>query len=209
MSRSELTAAVAAGCELAAELADADIALVAAGEMGIANTTAASALTAALLAVEPSTVCGRGTGIDDETRSRKVAVIERALHVNAVSATRPVSALAAVGGLEIAFLVGLIVGAAARRMLVVLDGFVAGSAALVAQVLQPRVVDYLVAAHLSTEPGHRLILERLGLVPLLDWNLRLGEGSGAVLVLPLLRQAAAVLREMATFEEAGVSRERA
>jgi nicotinate-nucleotide--dimethylbenzimidazole phosphoribosyltransferase len=207
MSSAEVTAALTAGSELAVELAGDDVALLAVGELGIANTTAASALTAGLLSVEPRVVCGRGTGIDDEAHARKVAVVERALAVNATDATRPLAMLGAVGGLEIAFLVGLIVGAASERMLVVLDGFVVGAAALVAYRLEPRVVDYLVAAHVSSEPGHRLILGTLGLVPLLDWQLRLGEASGAVLVLPLVRQAAVVLTEMATFEGAGVSRE--
>jgi nicotinate-nucleotide--dimethylbenzimidazole phosphoribosyltransferase len=207
MSMSEVNAAITAGLDLAAELAGTGVDLVAAGEMGIANTTAASAVTAGLLSVEPEVVCGRGTGIDDKARARKVAVVERALAVNGIDARRPLAVLAAVGGLEIAFLVGLMVGGAAERMVVVLDGFVVGAAALVAQRLKPRVVDHLVASHLSPEPGHRLILESLELVPLLEWQLRLGEASGAVLVLPLLRQAVRVLVEMATFEGAGVSRE--
>jgi nicotinate-nucleotide--dimethylbenzimidazole phosphoribosyltransferase len=207
MSSEQVAVAVMAGSDLAGELGAAGVGLLAAGEMGIANTTAASALTAALLSVEPRVVCGRGTGIDAETCARKVAVVERALAVNATDPMRPFATLAAVGGLEIAFLAGLIIGAAAERMLIVLDGFVVGAAALVAHRLEPLVGDYLVAAHRSPEPGHQHILGALGLVPLLDWRLRLGEASGAVLVLPLVRQAAAVLSEMATFEDACVSRE--
>lgn len=205
MTLDEARTAIAAGCDLAAELAKSGVAIVAVGEMGIANTTAASALTAALLDVEPRAVLGRGTGVDNAALARKLDAIQRALAANDVSAAAPFTALAAVGGIEIAFLVGVIVGAAAARMVVVLDGFVVGSAALAAYLLEPQVVDYCVAAHISPEPGHRLILDRLSLTPLIDWDLRLGEGTGAVSVLPLLRQAAAVLCEMATFEGAGVS----
>lgn len=205
MTPPEMLAAVEAGITMASQLASEGVAVLALGEMGIGNSTAASALCAALLRVPPETVCGPGTGLDAAGVSHKAHVVERALQVNAVDIGEPLGALAAVGGLEIAFLTGAILGAARKRQAVVLDGFIVGAAALVASRLAPRSVEYMVAAHLSTEPGHRLILEELGLTPLLNFRLRLGEGSGAALVLPILNAAAALLVEMATFESAGVS----
>ena len=189
---------------LAGELA-ADTDVVALGEMGIGNTTSASALVAALLGLEPRLVCGRGTGLDDEGVARKVAVVERALRANAVDTSDPTGTLAALGGFELAFLCGLAVGAAANRIVVLLDGFITAAAALVAARLAPETVGAMIAAHVSTEPGHRLALDELGLEPLLDLRLRLGEGSGAVLALPLLNASTAILADMATFEAAGVT----
>ena len=202
LTRSEAEAAIAAGTALAAEL-DADVVVLA--ELGIGNTTAASALAAAFLGVEPRAVCGRGTGLDDAGLARKVAAVERALGVNQPDPADPVGVLAAVGGLEIAFLTGVSLGAASSRRVVLLDGFITGVAALAAARLAPAAVDVMVAAHLSPEPGHRLVLDELGLEPLLDLGLRLGEGTGALLAVPLLRAAVAVLGEMATFAEAGVT----
>jgi nicotinate-nucleotide--dimethylbenzimidazole phosphoribosyltransferase len=190
------------GRSLAAEL---DAEVVALGEMGIGNSTSAAALSAALLEVEPRLVCGRGTGLDDEGLARKVAVVERALHANRVDASDPLGTLAALGGFELAFLCGLTLGAAANRMVVLLDGFITAAAALTAERLDPSARNAMIAAHVSTEPGHRVVLEQLGLEPLLDLRLRLGEGSGAVLALPLLNAAMAVLADMATFESAGVT----
>jgi nicotinate-nucleotide--dimethylbenzimidazole phosphoribosyltransferase len=196
------------GISLADELADDGIGVVSVGDMGIGNTTAASALCAALLPADPSIVCGPGTGLDERGVVRKVEVVRRALDANGLGkgSHDPLAALASVGGLEIAFLTGVILGAASRRVPVLLDGFVTGAAALVARAIAPDVGGSLIAATRSPEPGHLLVLERLGLEPLLDLRLRLGEGSGAALALPLVRAAVALLTDMATFEAAGVSR---
>ncbi len=173
--------------------------------MGIANTTAAAALVAALLARPPADVCGRGTGLDDEGLARKVDAVARALAANRVDADDPVGALAALGGHEIGVLCGLSLGTAANRMAVLVDGFITAAAALVAVRLAPRALDVMIAAHLSPEPGHRIVLDALGLEPLLDLGLRLGEGSGAALALPIVDAALAVLSDMATFASAGVT----
>ena len=193
------------GAALAVELARDGIGIVALGEMGIGNTTAASALAAAFLSLDPPEVCGRGTGLDDEGVARKAGVVARALEVNDAVGAPPLSVLASVGGFEIAFLAGLVLGCAAERVPVVLDGFITGAAALVAQRLAPASAGALIAAHRSAERGHAPVLEALGLDPVLELDLRLGEGSGAALVLPLLASALALLREMATFESAGVT----
>jgi nicotinate-nucleotide--dimethylbenzimidazole phosphoribosyltransferase len=204
MSRDEALAAIDAGIALARELAS-RCTVVALGDMGIGNTTAASALHAALLGLPPTVVCGPGTGLDEDGVRRKVEVVERALAANAPLGDDPVDVLAALGGYEIAFLVGVALGAADERLAVVLDGFIVAAAALVAARVSPVAVDYMVAGHVSPEPGHRLSLEALGLRPLLDLELRLGEATGAALALPLLRSALALLHEMATFESANVT----
>jgi nicotinate-nucleotide--dimethylbenzimidazole phosphoribosyltransferase len=212
MARSTAIALVERGIALADELALEGVELVAIGDMGIANTTAASALCAALLPADPASVCGPGTGLDRRGLERKVNVVRRALAVNGLrdgdglAASDPVTTLSRVGGFEIAFLVGVILGAAARRMPVFLDGFVTGAAALAASALAAPVLGSTIAATRSPEPGHAIVLARLGLEPLLDLGLRLGEGSGAALAIPLARAAVAILTEMATFETAGVSR---
>jgi nicotinate-nucleotide--dimethylbenzimidazole phosphoribosyltransferase len=193
------------GIAVAAELLAAGVGIVALGEMGIGNTTSAAALSAALLPSDPASVCGRGTGIDDEGLARKVDVVTRALRANRVDAADPLGVLAALGGFEIAFLAGLALGGAAERLVVVLDGFITAAAALVAARLAASAVAAMIAAHLSPEPGHRLVLDALGLEPLLDLQLRLGEGSGATLALPLLHASLAILEEMATFESAGIT----
>jgi nicotinate-nucleotide--dimethylbenzimidazole phosphoribosyltransferase len=203
MTREQATAALEHGVALARELSERHT-VIALGDMGIANTTAASALHAALLRVPAASVCGPGTGLDAEGVRHKVAVVERALAANP-RLRDPVDVLSALGGFEIAMLVGVALGAAAERRAVVLDGFITGAAALVASRIEPRVVDYMIAAHLSPEPGHRLSLLELGLRPLLDLDLRLGEGSGAALALPLLKASLAVLDEMATFESGQVT----
>lgn len=203
-------ALIEGGIALARELADAGIETIAVGDMGIGNTTAASALCAALLPADPRDVCGPGTGLDAAGVARKVEVVHRALTANGIGAdgaTRdPIAVVAALGGLEVSFLVGVILGAAERRVPVILDGFITGAAALVASAIDPAASGCTIAATRSPEPGHALVLDRLGLEPLLDLGLRLGEGSGAALALPLIRSAVAILLEMATFEEAGVSR---
>jgi len=207
MSRSTAFGQIERGIVLADELADDGIGILGLGEMGIANSTSASALAAALLPAEPSLVCGPGTGVDDEGFARKVDAVRRGLEASGLPRTGadPVDALSAVGGLEIAFLVGLTLGSAARRIPVLLDGFITSSAALVAVRLQERCAGSLMAATRSPEPGHALVLEALGLEPLLDLRLRLGEGTGAALALPLVRSAIAILTDMATFDGAGVS----
>jgi nicotinate-nucleotide--dimethylbenzimidazole phosphoribosyltransferase len=205
MERETAVQAVDAGTALARELAGDGIGLIGVGEMGIGNTTAASALCAALLPADPAEVCGRGTGLDDEGLARKVAAVGRALEVNRVDPSDPVGVLAALGGFEIALLVGVILGCRAERVPVVLDGFITGAAALVATRLEPAAVEAMIAAHRSPEPGHALVLDELGLEPLLDLRLRLGEGTGAALALPIVRGALALLNEMASFDEAGVT----
>jgi len=193
MTAAELEREVAAGAELVDELGDVDV--VALGEMGIGNSTSAAALTAAVLGVEPERVCGRGTGIDDDGLARKIDAVRRALAANA-----GVDPLQAFGGFELAFLGGVARRCAERGVVVLLDGYITGAAVLAAGVR-----DGLIAAHRSAEPGHALVLEALGLDPLLDLGLRLGEGSGAALALPLLHASIAILNEMATFDEAGVT----
>jgi nicotinate-nucleotide--dimethylbenzimidazole phosphoribosyltransferase len=173
--------------------------------MGIGNTTASSAIVAALTGTPVAEVTGRGTGIDDETWRRKVGTIERALAVNAPDPHDALDVLCKVGGYEIGGLTGVILGAAARRCPVVIDGFISGAAALLAAALCPAVRAYLFAAHRSVEVGHRVVLDRLGLHPLLDLGLRLGEGTGAALAMHLLEDSLAIHAEMATFEQAGVS----
>ncbi len=206
MSREQVEAAGQVGLQVvAAELA-AGANVVATGEMGIGNTTAAAAITAVLTGRPVSEVTGYGTGVDEAGRQRKMATIERALAANRPDPADPLDVLAKVGGLEIAGLVGVILGGAAQRRPVVLDGFITGAAALVAVALAPAARPYLIAAHQSAEPGHQAVLRHLGLQPLLQLDLRLGEGTGAVLAFHLLEAAIRTLGEMATFDEAGVSR---
>jgi nicotinate-nucleotide--dimethylbenzimidazole phosphoribosyltransferase len=205
MTRDQTEEAIAVGIAVVEALAREGVQMVATGEMGIGNTTAASAITAVLTGSSPAEVTGRGTGIDDAQLAHKIAVIERALAVDAPNRDDGLDVLAKVGGLEIAGLVGVILGGAAHRMPVVLDGFIAGSAALVAEKLCPQVRDYLIAGHVSVERGHRVLLEALGLAPLLDLDLRLGEGTGAALAMGIIDGALVAHRQMATFAEAGVS----
>jgi nicotinate-nucleotide--dimethylbenzimidazole phosphoribosyltransferase len=206
MTREVAVAMVERGIALATELARDGVEIVAVGEMGIGNTTSASAIVAALTGAPVETVCGPGTGLDAEGIARKVGAVRDGLDVNRVTvATQPLEVLARVGGLEIAFLVGLMLGAAGERLPVVLDGFITGAAALVAARLSPRVVDAMIAGTRSPEPGHDLVLSALGLQPLVDLGLRLGEGSGAALALSVVRACVVILTEMATFDAAGVS----
>ena len=205
MSRDEAERAVEVGIETARDLVSAGNQCLVTGDMGIANTTASAALIAVFTGADPAAVTGRGTGIDDETLARKANVVRRALGRHQPDAGDPLGALAAVGGLEHAALAGFLLGAAALRVPVVLDGVIACAAALAARAFAPEVVHCLFAGHVSTEPGARRALAALGLRPLLDLDLRLGEGSGAALALPIVQAAARVLRDVATFDSAGVS----
>ncbi|KQZ70324.1 nicotinate-nucleotide--dimethylbenzimidazole phosphoribosyltransferase [Nocardioides sp. Root151] len=204
MTRDEAEQAISVGIEVANLLADAGHDVLLTGDMGIGNTTPSACLLAALTGTPAEVVTGRGTGIDDETLALKTRVVADAVARLSADAD-PVDVLAEVGGLEHAGLVGFILGAAARRLPVILDGVIAGSAALVAQALSPDSIGYCLAGHRSVEPGHRTALEKLGLRPLVDLDLRLGEGSGAALAFPLVRSAALILDEMATFDSAGVA----
>jgi nicotinate-nucleotide--dimethylbenzimidazole phosphoribosyltransferase len=207
MTRDEAITAVEVGITVATELVSAGYRCLLTGDMGIANTTASAALIAALTGYGPGLVTGRGTGIDDATHAHKIEVVAAALerHADVIAQGDPIEVLAALGGLEHAALAGFILGAAAQRVPVILDGVIAGSAALIAAALAPAVLDACVAGHRSAEPGHTVALVALGLNPLIDLELRLGEGTGAVLALPLVQAAVAALREMSTFDAAGVT----
>lgn len=206
MTRETAVAGVRVGLEIAAAKAREGCQVLGLGDMGIGNTTASSAVVASLTGLNPEHVTGRGTGLDDAGWARKVEVIRRALEVNRPNPKDGLDVLAKVGGFEIAGLTGAILGAARARIPVLLDGFIVGAAALVAAALKPDVCDCLVASHRSSEPGHAVILDRLGLEPLFDLRMRLGEGTGAALAMLFLDASAALFNEMATFEDAGVSR---
>jgi nicotinate-nucleotide--dimethylbenzimidazole phosphoribosyltransferase len=205
MSRKQAEQAVLVGAELAAQAVQEGIGLIGTGDMGIGNTTPSAAVTAVITGRPVAEVTGRGTGIDDAGHARKVSVIQRALDLHRPNRTDALDVLAKVGGLEIGGLAGLILGAAAARVPVVLDGFIAGAAALIAMGLQPLCRDYLIASHRSVERGHQAILDYVSVKPLLDLDLRLGEGTGACLGMSLVCAAVKIYTEMATFDEAGVS----
>ena len=175
------------------------------GEVGIGNTTAASAVIAALTGESPAKVTGRGTGITKDALAGKVAVIEKALAANAPDRSDPVDVLAKVGGLDIAAMTGVFLGGAAHRLPVVMDGFISAAAALAAVRLCHECVDYILPSHVSIEVGHQVVLDELGLVPLFDLQMRLGEGTGAALSMSIIEASARILSEMATFESAGVA----
>lgn len=197
--------AVLIGADLAMQAADAGVRLLGTGEMGIGNTTPATALTCAFTGADPTDVTGRGTGLDDEGVRRKVAVVQRALEANAASLGDPLETLAALGGFEIAGLAGVILGAAHARICVVVDGFISGAAALAAVALSPTCLGYLMPSHRSAEPGHRAVLEHLGLTPVLELDMRLGEGTGTALAFGIIDAACRMMSGMATFAEAGVA----
>jgi nicotinate-nucleotide--dimethylbenzimidazole phosphoribosyltransferase len=207
MSREEAEAAVLAGVGVASMEIDAGATLVATGDMGIGNTTSSGAVIAAFTGLPVRSLVGRGTGVDDDVLENKVAVIERALELNRPSPADPLDVLAKVGGLEIGALTGVMLCCAARRVPVVVDGLISGAAALLAARICPVAREYMFASHLSEEPGHRAALDELGLKPFLNLCMRLGEGTGAALAMPVMEAAVKVLGEMATFEEAGVFRE--
>lgn len=210
MSPAEALAALQAGENAARRAISEGATLLAAGDMGIGNTTAAAALTAALLDLPPDAVTGSGTGVDGDAYQRKVAVVGRALEraraeLGDLTRADPLELAAQLGGLEILAAAGVLLAGASAGLPVVTDGFPVSAGALLASRLEPHLTEYLFAGHRSLEPGHARQLEALGLEPLLDLELRLGEGTGAVLAFPVLRAAAAILSGMATFAEAGVS----
>jgi nicotinate-nucleotide--dimethylbenzimidazole phosphoribosyltransferase len=205
MDRTTAEEALIVGVELAVEAARQGIGLIGTGEMGIGNTTASAAIAAVMCGEPVKDVTGSGTGIDEQGLSQKISVIERALVSHRPDPRDAVDVLSKVGGLEIAGMAGLILGSAVASIPVVLDGFIAGAAALIAVGLQPRCRQYMIASHRSVERGHRVILEWLQLKPLFDLDLRLGEGTGACLGIGLVQAAVKVLTQMATFDEAGVS----
>ncbi len=207
MTREEARAAVEAGIEIANQVISEGMNLLATGDMGIGNTTPSTAILAAFTGFPVSLITGRGTGLDQPGVQRKVEVIEQALKVNNPDPRDGLDVLAKVGGFEIGGLAGVILGAAAARVPVVIDGFISGAAAMVARSLAPRAVNYVIASHLSEEPGHRVMLTWLGIKPMLQMQMRLGEGTGAVLAFHLVEAALRILREMATFGEAGVTGE--
>ena len=205
MTREEAIRAIEAGIEVVESEAKKGLDLVATGDMGIGNTSASSAIVAVLTGRPVAEVVGRGTGVDDAGLARKVQIIEKAIDVNRSDRSDALDVLAKVGGLEIAGLVGVIIGGAALGLPVVIDGFISGAAALVAVNLCPEAKPYLVPSHRSVEIGHRAIFDALGLQPLFDLEMRLGEGTGAAIAMHLIDDALAIQDEMATFAEAGVS----
>lgn len=205
MTRDETVAALEVGIDLANEARAEGVALVGTGEMGIGNTTPSAAIVAAFSGLPVPAVTHRGTGIGDEALANKVRVIEAGLALNKPDPKDPIDVLAKVGGLEIAGIAGLVLGCAANRLPVVVDGFISTAGALVACELNPHVCDYLFAAHQSVEVGHRAMLERIGAAPILDLQMRLGEGTGGALAMGLIEAGVRILKEMATFQEAGVA----
>ena len=205
MTADQVQAAIEVGIEVATHLVAQGTRLLVVGDMGIANTTASAALISVFTGLDVADVTGRGTGIDNAMLERKVSVIETAIRIHSASPRDPIAALAGVGGLEHAAMVGYLLAAAALRTPVILDGVIACSAALVARAIAPDAVDYWVAGHRSVEPGAAAALAHLGLAPLVDLGMRLGEGSGAALAVPLVQASARILREVATFDSAGVA----
>lgn len=205
MTRDECVRAIELGLALAHQAAEEGVTLLATGEMGIGNTTPATALFAHWLSLPVSELVGPGTGLDREGVEKKAKVISRALKLHRVDMPDPVGVLAAVGGLEIAAIAGICLGAAARGLPVVVDGFISGAGALAALRLCPTVKDYLFFSHLSAEPGHACFMKQEGIEPVLDLGLRLGEGTGAALAMQVLGSAWAIYCEMATFAEVGIT----
>ena len=205
MTLEQAEQAIETGIEIVDDEINKGLDIVGTGDMGIGNTTASSAICAVLTGKTAAEVTGRGTGLDDAQMQHKIEVINRALAVNKPEAAKPLEVLAKVGGLEIGGLAGVMLGAASRRVPVMIDGFISGAAALIAAGLCPRCKDYMIAGHVSVEPGHKYMLEHLGIKPLLNLDMRLGEGTGAALGISLAETSCRILSEMATFAEAGVS----
>lgn len=206
MSREEALRALFIGIDIAHDLKFQKVDIIGTGDMGIGNTTASSAITAVLTGRDVEEVTGRGTGINDEMLTNKINVIKKSIHLNSPDPTDPIDVLAKVGGFEIAGIAGLIIGAASHQIPVVIDGFISTAAALVAVSLKSVINDYIFAAHKSQEHGHEVLLEWLKQRPILDLSMRLGEGTGAVLGISLIESGVKILREVLTFEEAGVKK---
>ena len=205
MSREQAIAALLAGADVVAEEAKRGLDILVPGDMGIGNTTPSAAIAASILGKAAGSVVGRGTGVDDAGWQRKVKAVDQALWLHHPDPTDGLDVLAKLGGFEIGGLAGAMLAAASRRVPVLIDGFISTAAAMLAVQLAPQARPYLIAAHRSQENGHALMLAHLGLQPLLDLGLRLGEGSGAALALPIVEAACKLLTDMATFGEAGVS----
>jgi nicotinate-nucleotide--dimethylbenzimidazole phosphoribosyltransferase len=206
MSTGQAEEAIINGIDVFEEECRRGVDIIATGDMGIANTTASAAVICALTGLSPEEIAGRGTGLDKERLKAKAAVISKALDRNRPDPADPLDVLAKVGGFEIGGICGWIIGGAAGRLPIVVDGFISTAAALLAVAIEPKIKGYLFAGHLSEEKGHRRALEHLGLEPILDLKMRLGEGTGAALAMPIIEAGVKILAQMATFEEAGVSR---
>ncbi len=207
MTRNEAESCIEVGIELAREYSERGYRFFGTGEMGIGNTTPSSAIAAVLTGRSVADVTGKGTGIDDKALRKKIEVIEDAIRINKPDPSDALDVLSKVGGAEIGGIAGLIIGASARRIPVVVDGFISTAGALIAYCLAPGTKDYMFAAHNSVEKGHKAMLKKIGLEPILDLNLRLGEGTGAALAMLIIEAGLKIYREMATFGEAGVSHE--
>lgn len=205
MTEDECIKALEAGIEIARQAAELGVDITGTGDMGIGNTTPSAAITSLFTGMPVVEVTGRGTGIDDDTYKHKIRVIEESISINRPDPDDPVDVLTKVGGYEIAGIAGFIIGAASLKIPVVIDGFISSASALVAVQFKEEIREYLFASHMSVEKGHRAILNRMGLTPLLDLSLRLGEGTGACLGINLVEAGVKILTEMATFSEAGVS----
>jgi nicotinate-nucleotide--dimethylbenzimidazole phosphoribosyltransferase len=205
MSRREAVTCLETGIAIARELASSGVRMIGTGDMGIGNTTPSTAIAALVTGRPPAELAGRGTGIDDAALARKISVIQEAISVNHPDRSDGVDVLARLGGFEIGGLAGVVLGAAETRVPVVIDGVISTAAALVAWLIEPRLADFLFAAHRSVERAQEAMLALMGLQPILDLQMRLGEGTGAALAMPIIEAGVKVIREMATFEEAGVS----
>jgi nicotinate-nucleotide--dimethylbenzimidazole phosphoribosyltransferase len=205
MTREEAEKCINVGIKLANEYADKRYRIFGTGEMGIANTTPSSAITSVLTGSSVEDITGRGTGINDEAWKNKVQAIKDSIAINNPDASDPIDVLSKVGGAEIAGIAGLIIGAAANKVPVIVDGFISTAGALIAYLIEPKTRDYMFAAHMSQEIGHRSILKKIGLRPILDLDMRLGEGTGAALAMSVIEAGLKIYKEMATFEEAAVA----
>lgn len=205
MTKNEAICAIEAGISAAEAQINQGADIVGTGDMGIGNTTASSAIVSAITGCSVENATGRGTGIDDKMLDNKIAVIKKALAVNNPDATDGLDVLSKIGGFEIGALAGVYLACASKRVPVVIDGFISGAAALIAYLIEPKAKDFMIASHYSVERGHKITLDFLGLKPLLDLDLRLGEGTGAALGISLIEASVKILNEMATFGDAGVS----
>lgn len=208
MTKSEAIKSIEIGIELVENELNEGLDIIGCGDMGIGNTTSSSIITALICGKEAEEVTGKGTGIKEEYYKKKIEIVKKAVTIHKPTISSPIDILAKVGGYEIGGIAGIILGGAANKKPIVLDGFITGASALIAYKLNPLIKDYIIASHSSAEPGHKIILDYLGLKPLLNLNLRLGEGTGAALGISLAEASCKILNEMATFKDAGVSEEK-